>query len=63
MRQDYIPLKDFKGTTREWLLQEYARQERLGVKTGERFGVEFHPRDYTQDKMFSTGSFEIKIEL
>lgn len=61
--KDYIPLKDFKGTAREWLLQEYTRQERLGVKTGERFSVEFHPADYTQDKMFSIGSFEVEIKL
>jgi len=37
MDLSYIPLEKWDGTAREWLMWEYARQNYLGIKTGERF--------------------------
>lgn len=57
--QDYISREEFKGTALEWLKQEYARQDRLKVKTFEK--LEFIPgiRDETRDTMVPLGAFEI----
>lgn len=57
--QNYIPREDFQGTALEWLKQEYARQQRLRVKTYERMKFIPNPSDMTKDKMIADYPFEL----
>lgn len=56
--QDYIPREAFTGSAREWLRQEYARQERLGVRTFQRMHFIPDPHDMTKDRMIPLEAFE-----
>jgi len=48
---EYIPIEKWFGTPKEWLKQEYARQKKLDVKTGEKLILR-------GDEMFPIGRFE-----
>ena len=56
--KDYIPRDQFDGSAGEWLEQEYARQRRLGVVTGQHyvFGSAPNPLD---DVLEAGAPFEI----
>lgn len=57
--QDYITREGFRGTSLEWLKQEYARQKKLKVRTFEQMKFIPDPVDMTKDKMIADYPFEL----
>lgn len=55
--QDYVPFAEFEDGPGEWLQQEYARQKRLGVRTGQTFVL-----DSEKDELIQGAAFEEPID-